>query len=156
MPPIRKRLKQTSLKVVPRIPFTWDSFDISPEASPKAKKLQSTRPKLQNSSNSDKPLEEKSSIAKVATSIYDVDGEIPLKEEQRGRYEEVGDGYVRLLPPYMRDYEYPVSRLIFPLWAVDTRFERPRSVEPLPTVLSRPPAGLRHRMLGLRYSNFEK
>ena len=98
----------------------------------------------------------KSARGYSAPIVYDVDDEIPLKEEQRGRYEEVGDGYVRLLPPYMRDYEYPVSRLIFPLWAVDTRFERPRSVEPLPTVQSRPLAGLRHRMLGLRHSNSEK
>jgi len=68
--------------------------------------------------------------------------------KEKPRYENLGDGYVRLLDPYASTFNYCVKRLIFPIWAIDLNYARPLpgSVSPEPIGLMRPPAGLRHRL----------
>jgi len=121
MPPIGKShfRGQNSLDSVNRVPIETQSFEPIEEELPAGKKI---RRNLQH------PL----------TSL----------PEEKPRYENLGDGYVRLLDPYASTFNYCVKRLIFPIWAIDPNYARPLpgSESREPTGLLRPPAGLRHRL----------
>ena len=128
----RKKLRQTTLddKVVKREPFTMEVFEVPTETHPVKKLRRKQQPKA---------------IEQTGTQHSIPQMTIPFDAEKKVRYEHVGSGYVRLLPPYTIDFMYDVSRLIFPIWAIDRSFERPRAIELHPTGQVRLPAGLRHR-----------
>jgi len=89
-------------------------------------------------------LHRPTNLKTTSTSDVDVDMEIPSVEEKDGGHEDVGDGFVRLLPPYPRNIGYDVKRLIFPIWAIDhQRYQKP-CVFDTPPVLIRPSTKVKH------------
>jgi len=138
MPSGPKELSQGKLKTIPREPFTMEEFDLPPVVppvkKPRRKEKLDTQDKARVHQN-------------ITTPVIPTYESIFPEQTEKGRFEHVGNGYVRLLKPYIQqptNFDYDISRLIFPLWAVEQKKD-PCTIEPPCPGQIRPPAGLRHR-----------
>jgi len=138
MPFGRKELSQGKLKTIPREPFTMEAFDLPPVEPPVKKPRRKEKLGTQD----------KASVHhNITTPVIPSYESISPEQTEKGRFEHVGNGYVRLLKPYIQrptKFDYDVSRLIFPLCAVEQKKDPQTSGPPCPGQI-RPPAGLRHR-----------
>jgi len=138
MPSGPKELSQGKLKTIPREPFTMEAFDLPPVVSPVKKSRR--KEKLSTRDKAGVPHT-------ITTSVIPSYESISSEQTEKGRFEHVGKGYVRLLKPYIQQptkFDYDVSRLIFPLWTVEQKKDPPTIERHCPGQI-RPPAGLRHR-----------
>jgi len=138
MPSDPNDLPQGKLKTVHREPFTMEVFDLPPVVPPVKKRRRKVKLSTQDKAHVHH------GITTPVIPSYDI---IPSEQVETGRFEDVGNGYVRLLKPYIQqptEFDYDVSRLIFPLWAFGHQRDLRTIETPCPGPM-RPPAGLRHR-----------